>query len=588
LKNQTIGLVVLLSLFTSVRARAAAAPVVCSISINSTDERETFRKHLGTLAKSVTELLPERPGVNWFAEACAFPIPCDTLIISGHFGGRFFGSGAATLGLDELQGNQCRSTCGNLMNAKNVFLMGCNTLAEKTIDKRSPLDYINVLLWDGFTSALAESTAANRYAHFGMSMAEKMAVAFWPAEHVYGFTSTGPLGAEAAPRLSHAMTDRSRDFNAALLEAFSDTSFTEMTSAKEITRVEKDLVCSARGDAGNRAGAFASILTSDSPKHYFDLLLQAAMDGTAAPVLANSWNSLDQAAKDRVLSAADKIWDEASEFLNTRYQLLRFRHVVGVLSDADYTDAVRSVFRSLVAQYDYLGVDQACGIARGEPTLKLTPDWLPPVTPAGLPYYERLVGCFSQVDPAVLAKVENLIRTSANPSVRREGLRALKADGVSGSLVIDTSNWSARDRTEAQADHLAPADAAPAGFKECAQAAGANPWACFNSYKGEAKTLSSCLAMSSVFRGTTGADWDCVAKFDSSLQLGVCSKIGNHYSDDQTHDDFLGHCWQTVRNEADLDQAECLGFTQSMRLEGNAIKQNWNCQHQVAGARNPQ
>src|SRR6516225_11966613 len=71
---------------------AAACPVaagpgkqtVCTITINSADEREAFRRNLPADRFDFVELL-ERGRPDWLASACSARVKCDVLVISGHF-----------------------------------------------------------------------------------------------------------------------------------------------------------------------------------------------------------------------------------------------------------------------------------------------------------------------------------------------------------------------------------------------------------------------------------------------------------------------------------------------------------------------
>src|SRR3954466_14512097 len=71
----------------AVSAAAVAAPkTVCTITVNSPDEKETFRRHLPPGDYRFVELV-ERGRKDWLASACEQKVSCDALIISGHFDG---------------------------------------------------------------------------------------------------------------------------------------------------------------------------------------------------------------------------------------------------------------------------------------------------------------------------------------------------------------------------------------------------------------------------------------------------------------------------------------------------------------------
>lgn len=117
---------------------------------------------------------------------------CDILVISGHFGGSFFGT-QGRISLEDFEKKSCQSSLFH--RAKEVFLFGCNTLAGKTQDHRTPEEYIRVLIADNFSQAEAELIAAFRYSPVGVTFHDRMSNVFSGVPRVYGFSSVGPSGA---------------------------------------------------------------------------------------------------------------------------------------------------------------------------------------------------------------------------------------------------------------------------------------------------------------------------------------------------------------------------------------------------------
>ena len=62
----------------------AAPKTVCTVTINSPDERDTFKRHLPPGEYRFVELV-QRGQPDWLAQACQRRERCDALIISGHF-----------------------------------------------------------------------------------------------------------------------------------------------------------------------------------------------------------------------------------------------------------------------------------------------------------------------------------------------------------------------------------------------------------------------------------------------------------------------------------------------------------------------
>jgi len=174
---------------------------VCSITINSPDEIETFKEFLSPEDFEFVELLPQSinekqdHSTHWFDEACKKNYSCDILVISGHFGGIFFGSSGYALPTELMEEKSCQKSCpGILSNVKEIFLFGCNTLANKKKDSRSYTDYLNVLLDDGMARETAERVVASRYSPLETPFYARMNFIFSGSDTIYGFDELSPLG----------------------------------------------------------------------------------------------------------------------------------------------------------------------------------------------------------------------------------------------------------------------------------------------------------------------------------------------------------------------------------------------------------
>ena len=186
-----------------VSSAAQAAPTVCSIAINSTEEIEVFKRNLKPQGFKFVEIASDPdPSRNWFDRACRIQEQCDILVISGHFAGSFFGESGLQLSMDHLNANRCMQNCdGILKKPKEVFLFGCNTLAGKERDSRTPEQYRQVLMNDGIPEELATRVAAARYSPLGFSYRDRMLQAFSGVPMIHGFDSVGPKGKHVASKL---------------------------------------------------------------------------------------------------------------------------------------------------------------------------------------------------------------------------------------------------------------------------------------------------------------------------------------------------------------------------------------------------
>jgi len=121
---------------------AAPKQTVCTITVNSADEKEAFRRHLPAAKYQFVELV-ERGRPDWLASACRAEVSCDVLIISGHYDGAndFFSDQLETpefLPVDELERASCSDSCPGLFSKlKEVYLFGCNTLNAEPLSRAS-------------------------------------------------------------------------------------------------------------------------------------------------------------------------------------------------------------------------------------------------------------------------------------------------------------------------------------------------------------------------------------------------------------------------------------------------------------------
>lgn len=192
---------------------ARAAPkTVCSITVNSSDELETFRRSLPPDKFQFVELV-ERGRPDWLASACRRGVHCDVLVISGHYDGRdeFYSESLAAeeyLPVDELERASCSSSCFGLFSQlKEVYLFGCNTLNPEVA--RSSSTQIERGLAKSVSSSIgAERMSRASPAPRAESNRDRMRSIFKGVPVIYGFSAKAPVGPAAASILSrHFRTD---------------------------------------------------------------------------------------------------------------------------------------------------------------------------------------------------------------------------------------------------------------------------------------------------------------------------------------------------------------------------------------------
>jgi hypothetical protein len=156
-------------------AANAAPKTVCTITVNSADERDIFRRNLPPGDYKFVELV-ERGRKDWLASACQQKVQCDALIISGHFDGgdEFYTDSndkSEYLTVSEMESASCSDSCpGVFANLKEVYLFGCNTL-KPVPDQHA------------------------------MSNRDRLRNIFRNVPVIYGFSSKAPLGRYAGPVL---------------------------------------------------------------------------------------------------------------------------------------------------------------------------------------------------------------------------------------------------------------------------------------------------------------------------------------------------------------------------------------------------
>lgn len=240
-------------------ALAAKERTVCTATINSSDEKEIFQKNLQGQGFKFVELTDFAKSTtlgesnsDWFQKACDSGIKCDVLLISGHFGGSFFGENdkKLTLSSNELEEQSCRKTCDGIMkNPKEVFLFGCNTLAGKSNDSRTPEQYLQVLLRDGIERSEAERIVQARYGALGSSFKDRMRRIFSETQVIHGFDSIGPSGKTVRPFLEKFFKT-SGDYNQRLqnLEGQKIVSLIEKSNSK-ISEINGPMAVALKGTA---------------------------------------------------------------------------------------------------------------------------------------------------------------------------------------------------------------------------------------------------------------------------------------------------------------------------------------------------
>jgi hypothetical protein len=175
---------------------------VCSITVNSPDEKEAFRRSLAPDKYQFVELV-ERGRSDWLESACRQGTRCDVLVISGHYdgGNEFFSEKLEArefLPVAEMERVSCSDSCPGLFSQlKEVYLFGCNTLNPEALRSASA-EIGRSLVRSGYSRADAERLSRALSARHGESSRDRMRLIFKDVPVIYGFSSVAPLGPTAA------------------------------------------------------------------------------------------------------------------------------------------------------------------------------------------------------------------------------------------------------------------------------------------------------------------------------------------------------------------------------------------------------
>lgn len=199
-------LIVLVGLLTLLGAwvPAAAKSTVCTITVNSDDEREVFKRWLPQDRFEFVELV-EHGRSDWLSRSCRRGVRCDLLIVSGHFAGTEFYSSKPdrpeSLPVEEIERAQCGGTCPGLFgNLKEVYLFGCDSLKPEPVRSAMP-EIVRGLERAGATGEEAQRVARNLSVRYGEASRDTMRRLFPNVPVIYGFASLAPYGRVAGPML---------------------------------------------------------------------------------------------------------------------------------------------------------------------------------------------------------------------------------------------------------------------------------------------------------------------------------------------------------------------------------------------------
>ena len=207
---------------------------ICTMTINSPDEKNAFIEHSKKINESVDyiELVPNDKSHQrntWLNSVCdqlvEKKVTCDQFILSSHFGPRIYGDSKKEIDLDFLETKSCSQTCSNLFSkVKQTYLFACNSLSGTADDHRrsdsaaglissernsTRQNYIAIQLEHDASRSWAEEAAEARYGDYseGGSFGERFLQLFGNEikdHQVYGFTSVSDRGSHNSEFIKEA------------------------------------------------------------------------------------------------------------------------------------------------------------------------------------------------------------------------------------------------------------------------------------------------------------------------------------------------------------------------------------------------
>jgi hypothetical protein len=384
MRRSAVPLLVLIAAVcgASLPSQAADKQTVCTITVNSPDEKEIFRRHLPASRYEFVELVESgRP--DWLATSCQRAVACDVLIVSGHFDGddHFFSDrleASEYLTVSELERASCSSGCPSLFSRlKEVYLFGCNTL-NPAAHSGASAEVVRSLVREAHSPREAGRQLQALVAQHGESSRDRMRQVFQGVPVIYGFSSSAPLGPVAGATLNRFLAaGGSRDVargrpSASLLQHFAPFSMAASAGvtegdARHPSRVEMCHFADERRSQADKLVFVHGLLQRPLLEVYQHLdriqRLTRSLDDEArqAPAVARALDLIanDEQARSRFLSDT-----RSTALMPMRVRLIDIAHGLGWLSPDQRGQELALMLAELAARRE-LGVPEvhlACSL----------------------------------------------------------------------------------------------------------------------------------------------------------------------------------------------------------------------------------
>lgn len=366
-----------------ISAANAAPRTVCTITVNSPDEKEAMRRHLPAGEYRFVELV-EHGRPDWLSSACSQKVSCDVLVVSGHFNGKHFFSDRLeanqSLAVDEMTRASCSNACPGLFsNLKEVYLFGCTSLNAEA-SHRAGGEVERSLLRAGHTKAEAERIARELTERYGETNRDVMRRVFINTPAIYGFSSVAPLGPIAGGLLNKYFQSGRGDFgtgrvNQRLLGQFATHSLTVTSGIRDADpaaayRAEVCRFVDERETPAEKLRFIHAILGREmaEARMFFERIerffatLDDAQRSTPEFQAALAEITADARARDRYMAFA-----RDADAPDTRARMTNVAQTVGWLSPDDYRHEMTQLVAGLLRQRAISPADVAlvCSLNEG-------------------------------------------------------------------------------------------------------------------------------------------------------------------------------------------------------------------------------
>ncbi|MGZ3806226.1 MAG: hypothetical protein ACXVB4_18575 [Pseudobdellovibrionaceae bacterium] len=371
---------------------------VCSITINSSDEINYLKKALNPNFYEFKELVPDDRQayvLNWFDKACEMNYRCDILVISGHFGGEFFGDSPYILTLQNMFKKSCDNSCPNILSApQEVYLFGCNTLATKATgnDGRTFESYYQVLLDHGYPNDLAFKIATTRFSPLASTFSNQMKQIFKGNDkQIFGFSFISPLGPTNARIMNSAAKSSHAHFESA---EFTDTLLRKYHEQKiEFTRISGNStneelgfynkVCAMEDRNSELSLKFERINELLSSDRYMEALPSSLFILNSFKDLNSKQFSPEEATalegiqrnpliKERLFSIIKSL----NKTPDMQVEIYKLIYSLGWMGRSEFTSKIRNLLMSLAQVHSQIKMDYLCNIKTKNPDFFNTREFL--------------------------------------------------------------------------------------------------------------------------------------------------------------------------------------------------------------------